>query len=99
MRSIKLASSAAIALAALAGCGGHPRSAGDQAPLSFGVPVATGCVGQGGKPTVPAPLRTRYTAAQWAAMPPGAKAQAVAAQAGHRMNYEDRLGAATSGCR
>jgi len=32
-------------------------------------------------------------------MPPGAKAAAVEARAGERMNYTDRLEAATSGCK
>lgn len=100
MRSMKLASRA-LALAAIGGlvsCGGdRPSSAGDR-PVEYAVPVASGCVGDGGKPQPPKPLKGRYTTDQWAAMPPGSKAQAVAAQAGHRMNYEDQLAASTAGC-
>jgi hypothetical protein len=82
----------------LAGCGGHVAAVSEK-PVPFAVPVAVGCVGKDGKPTPPEPLKQRYTDAQWAAMPPGAKAQAVAAQGGARLNYEDSLRASTAGCR
>lgn len=60
------------------------------------VPVTAGCVVD--RPAPPEALRERYTAEQWAAMPPGVKAAALGAQAGRRLNYEDRLAAATSAC-
>ena len=91
---------AALVMAALivASCGEHPKSAATE-PVSYAVPVATGCVAKDGRPAPPQPLNRRYTAEQWAAMPPGAKAQAVAAQGGERMNFEDRDRAATAACR
>jgi hypothetical protein len=81
---------------AACGAGDRPVSASDN---SYAVPVAAGCVAEGGKPQPPRPLKGRYTPEQWGAMPPGAKAQAVAAQAGHRMNFEDQLAASTAGCK
>jgi hypothetical protein len=44
------------------------------------------------------PLASRISPSDWAARAPGAKAQAVRAQTGVRMNYEDRERAATSAC-
>lgn len=63
------------------------------------VPVATpvGCVV--GRPDKPQTLAERVPDETWAALAPGAKARAVEAQAGARLNYEDALEAATSGCK
>lgn len=61
------------------------------------VPVSVGCVVSRPAP-VPA-LSVRVEPSIWATLAPGAKAQAIAAQAGERMNYEDSLRASTSGCR
>lgn len=44
------------------------------------------------------PLNQQMTPDQWNARAPGAKAEAVKAQAGDRLNYEDRQAASTSGC-
>jgi len=106
MRSIKLVSRIALTLGLLilagiilAGCGGPVKTAGDEVPIPYAVPVAAGCIGKDGRPAAPAPLQGRYPAEQWARMPPGAKAQAVAAQAGKRMNFEDQLTASTAGCK
>ncbi len=44
-------------------------------------------------------LLTSHPDGIWGVMPPGAKAAAVEARAGERMNYTDRLEAATSGCK
>lgn len=60
------------------------------------VAVAAGCVVDRPAPIVP--LRERVPPAEWAARAPGAKAQAIAAQAGRRMNHQARTDAATSGC-
>lgn len=60
------------------------------------VPVAVPCVV--GRPAEPISLNKRIPSTEWAKRAPGAKAQAVAAQAGERMNFSDRLAAATSGC-
>lgn len=63
------------------------------------VPVATpvGCVV--GRPAEPQSLLERVPDETWDALAPGAKARAVEAQAGERMNYADALKAATSGCK
>lgn len=60
------------------------------------IAVAAGCVVDRPAPIVP--LRDRVSPAEWAARAPGAKAQAIAAQAGRRMNHQARTDAATSGC-
>jgi hypothetical protein len=61
------------------------------------VAVSAGCVVD--PPAVPVPLKQGYTDEQWNALAPGAKAEALKAQAGERLNYEDRLRAASSGCK
>jgi hypothetical protein len=97
MRSIKLASKLSLmGLLALGACTtpGEIRTEYIEVPMA----VPTGCVAEGGKPEVTASLRDRYTAEQWAALAPGAKANAIRAQAGRRMNYEDALRAATAAC-
>ncbi|MBB4617896.1 hypothetical protein [Sphingomonas abaci] len=89
---------AALALAsALSACAGRtptpePTIVYRDAPIA----VAAGCVVDRPAPVVP--LRDRVPPAEWAARAPGAKAQAIAAQAGRRMNHQARTDAATSGC-
>lgn len=61
------------------------------------VAVTTPCVVN--RPEKVVPLKQTIRDAQWAQIPPGAKAQAVKAQAGRWMNYTDKLEAATAGCR
>lgn len=93
MRSITTASS----LALLAACAGQaPRAEPAVEYREAAVPVATGCVVD--RPAPVMPLASRVPAAEWARRAPGAKAQAVRAQAGQRLNYEDALRASTSGC-
>lgn len=96
MRFITLASSLVL-LAACGASGKRPNSAGD-APTPYAVPVSAACVAEGGRPAPVVPLKQRYTLPQWQALAPGAKAQATAAQGGHRMNHADELGAATAAC-
>jgi hypothetical protein len=99
MRSTKLASSLIIlALAACGGGGARPVALAEK-PVPYAVPVDAGCIGPKGRPEKPQPLNQRYTAEQWAALPPGSKTAAVAAQGGARLNFEDELGAATAGCK
>ena len=87
-----------VATALLCSCGARPKTAAD-APIHYAVPVAAGCVAEAGKPLAPRPISETHPADQWQAMPAGVKAQAIAAQAGRRLNYEDRLSAATAGCK
>lgn len=61
------------------------------------VAVSAGCVVE--RPEAVVPLNQQVSSDQWGALAPGAKAEAVLAQAGDRLNYEDRLEAATSGCK
>jgi hypothetical protein len=63
------------------------------------VAVATGCISGEGRPAKGQTLKQQYSAAQWRAKPVGAKAEAVKARAGERMNYADALESATSGCK
>ena len=60
------------------------------------VAVPVGCVVDRPAPVVP--LRERVAPAEWRIRAPGAKVQAIAAQAGRRMNHQTRTDAATSGC-
>lgn len=60
------------------------------------VAVAAPCVVN--RPEKPAALKDYVLPETWAALAPGAKAQALKAQAGERLNYEGSLEAATSGC-
>lgn len=86
-----------LAVIVLSGCATRTVTRHEivEAPIA----VATSCVDAAGRPSVPPALRERYTPQQWAALPPGAKAKAVEAQAGRRLNYEDEDRAATAGCR
>lgn len=61
------------------------------------VAVAAPCVKD--RPERPQALRERISDDQWAVKPPGAKARAVEAQAGIRLNYEDSFAASVAGCR
>jgi hypothetical protein len=61
------------------------------------VPVSVGCVVD--KPAPVRPLNKQIAPEQWETLAPGAKAEAVKAQAGERMNYSDELEASTSGCK
>jgi hypothetical protein len=83
----------------LMGCGSTPPKSAGTDPVTVAVPVAVGCVDSNGRPAPPPPLKQRYTREQWDSLAPGARANAVAAQAGERMNFEDRDRAATSACR
>lgn len=60
------------------------------------VAVPVGCVVDRPAPVVP--LRERVAPVEWRTRAPGAKVQAIAAQAGRRMNHQTRTDAATSGC-
>jgi hypothetical protein len=91
---------AAVLLCTLAACSGDkPPATVSEKPVPYAVPVDAGCIGDKGRPEKPQALKQRYTAEQWAALAPGAKASAVAAQGGARMNFEDEDGAATAGCK
>lgn len=92
MRSIATASS----LMLVAACATRPAPEPVVQYREAAVAIASGCVVD--RPTPPAPLASRITAADWAARAPGAKAQSVRAQAGVRLNYEDRLAASTAAC-
>lgn len=85
-----------FSVALLAGCGTRPALEPAVQYREAAVAVAAGCVVD--RPTAPAPLNVRVGAAEWAARAPGAKAQSVRAQAGARLNYEERLAAATAAC-
>lgn len=80
----------------IAGCAGQ---APEPRTVLKPVPVATpvGCVVN--RPAAPLTLLERISDPDWAALAPGAKARAIEAQAGERMNYQDELAAATSGCK
>ncbi|WP_164523640.1 hypothetical protein [Sphingomonas sp. S-NIH.Pt15_0812] len=60
------------------------------------VAVPVGCVVDRPAPVVP--LRERIAPAEWRTRAPGAKVQAIAAQAGRRMNHQTRTDASMSGC-
>lgn len=85
----------AACLGLLAGCA-H-RQAEDKPYRELPVAVAVGCVKD--RPAALQSLLERISDEEWAALAPGAMARAVQAQAGERLNYEDRLEAATKGCR
>lgn len=92
MRFIATASS----LVLLAACATRPPLEPTIEYREAAVAVAVGCVVD--RPPAPQPLNARIPPAEWAARAPGAKAQSVRAQAGVRLNYEDRERASTSGC-
>lgn len=80
----------------IAGCAGQtPEPRVVLKPVPAATPV--GCVVN--RPTPPQTLLERVRDETWNALAPGAKARAVEAQAGERMNYADALKAATSACK
>lgn len=83
---------------ALSGCGGRPKSTPEPAVVyrEVKVAVATGCVVK--RPDPVQSMNSKMPMDQWRLLAPGAKASAVQAQAGERMNYEDALRASTSAC-
>lgn len=84
------------AVIALAGCTTTPQPETRTEYQIVKVAVAAPCVVNRPAPVVP--LKEQVAPEVWVALAPGSKAQAVKAQIGERMNYEDRLSAATSGC-
>ena len=88
----------ALAIAGgLSACAAHaptPEPSIVYRDVPMAVPV--GCVVDRPAPVVP--LRERVAPAEWRIRAPGAKVQAIAAQAGRRMNHQTRTDAATSGC-
>lgn len=86
----------AFSLLLLAACATRPAPEPAVQYRDAAIAVAIGCVVD--RPAKPAAINSRVNAAEWAARAPGAKAQAVRAQAGHRLNYEERLAASTSAC-
>lgn len=84
-----------FSLIALSGCG-HDQQKPEVQIQTAPVIVQTGCVHN--RPEAPPSLSQTIPAQAWANMPVGAKASAVEAQAGVRMNYEVALDAATAGC-
>lgn len=97
MRSI----TAVFSLAILAACTSGPdiRPQPEQVPVEVLMPVATGCIAETGRPPLPDPLNAKINEDEWTAMPAGSKSEAVLAQAGRHMNYEDEERAATSTCK
>lgn len=85
----------AACIGLLTGCA-HSQTE-DRPYRELPVAVAIGCVKD--RPTAPQSLKERISDEEWAMLAPGAMARAVQAQAGDRLNYEDRLEAATKGCR
>lgn len=98
MRSITLASSL-LMLAACSTTKAPIKPAVEQVPVEIAIPVATGCIATNGRPAPVKPLRQQMKPDAWAKLAPGAKAAAIQAQAGIRMNTEDLDRAATSACK
>lgn len=84
-------------LIALAACTTTARPDPEREYVQLPVAVAVGCVKD--RPAPPVPLREQHPDVDPATMPPGALARAVEAQGGERLNYENRLEAATSECK
>lgn len=87
---------AAVLMAVLVGCAQNPPPPPAVVYKEKDIPVGVGCVSN--KPAPVVRLNEQYTAAQWSALAPGAKAEAVRAQAGSHLNYEDHLNASVAGC-
>jgi len=83
---------------ALAACAGNKEIITERVPVEVRLPVATGCISESGRPDPVVPLNERMSADQWEALAPGAKARAVEAQSGRRMNNADEDRAATAAC-
>lgn len=102
--AVRASSLLAVSCLALVGCA-TTKSSPDLPPTEpsvvireVNIPVPVGCVSDKGKPDPVVPLSQTIPDEEWAVMPPGAKAQAVKAQAGKRLNYEDELAASTASC-
>lgn len=80
----------------IAGCNGQTPEPKVEYQV-VNVPVSVGCVVD--KPEALVPLNKQIAPEQWENMAPGAKAEAIKAQAGYRMNYSDEFEASTSGCK
>jgi len=87
---IALASS--LVLAACTGRASSPEVRIETVPVAVPAPCVVS------RPYKPVPLKDRIAATEWAKRPAGAKAQALVAQGGTRLNYTDALAASTSGC-
>lgn len=87
----------ALLLGLLSACATAPKAEPETRYKIAKAAVAVGCVVD--RPAPPMPLNQRITPEEWEARAPGAHAESFKAQAGERMNYEDRLEAATSGCK
>ena len=101
MRYTRTAFSLAAALIVSA-CANHIsaiRPAVEEKPVEVVVAVATGCIATKGRPAPVKPLKSTLTLEQWKKLAPGAKAEAIKAQSGTRLNYEDTDRAATSACK
>jgi hypothetical protein len=98
MRSITLASSL-LMLAACTTARAPIKPQVEQVPVEVAIPVATGCIATNGRPDPIKPLRDQKPLAEWNKLAPGAKAAAIQAQAGIRMNITDLDRAATSACK
>ena len=96
MRGCSRLALCAVLLTALAACAGQTPEPTVEYRTEY-VAVSTGCVVD--KPETLVPLKEQIAPEQWARMAPGAKAEAVKAQAGYRMNYQDELSASVSGCK
>lgn len=94
MRAVYL--SIALLVAFLAGCATNPPPPPRTVYKDVDVPVAVGCVRN--RPDAVRPLDQNTSNSAWEAMPTGAKAEAIKAQAGLHQNYEDRLNASVAGC-
>lgn len=87
----------AVALViSVCGCARNPPPEPSTIYKTVEVRVPSPCVTD--RPPEVQPLNRRVPPANWAALAPGAKAQSVKAQAGERMNYEDKLRVATNAC-
>lgn len=86
---------AGLLVSALAACAGRtPEPKIEYRTVS--VPVPAPCAID--IPGIVKGLKVLIPLEQWQALAPGAKASAVEAQAGERLNYEERLSASYSGC-
>ena len=88
-----------FSLLALAACATAPKPPAEVINRPYPVVVPGPCIAPTGRADKPITLKERYTDAEWASLPPRAKASAVQAQGGERLNYEDKEGAATSACK
>lgn len=88
---------AAGLLILLSACASAPKPEPEAGVRTYPEAVAIGCVKD--RPERPQSLLERFSDEVWARLAPGAMARAVEAQGGERLNYEDRLSAATAGCK